>query len=347
MPAATDPLVEAVYEHRLAEHARRVLAAGTAPLAQRALDTCDRIEHQLRAEVTRIETALTDGGVATNGTESIVGRQNHTITFLVDGPTDAAEAAAALVPLGFVPWERWQLGALESFRRSADQSTTARTDDVTTVVRFRWRARRERSRIARALTPTSGDWSVVSLPRWAWWGYSIVRPARLVAERLGLRPKHHASLGPFLATPDSLLEPLFELIGLDADDVLVDLGAGDGRIAVAAAVGRGCRAVAVEHDADLVAAARERAAAAGVSDRVDVVNQDARTADLTDATVVVVFLPIDVVADIAESVMSRLRSGARVLVHEQSRLPATLTPDTTTLVVGDDAVTVAHVWRVP
>ena len=347
MPAATDALIDGVYAHRLAERAREQLAAGPSPVADRVVSICRQIEAELRAQVADLEPVLVDAGVRIDGIEPIAGRQNHTITFLVADATTAEAGVAALEPHGFSRWERWQGGALESFRRSADQITAARTDDATTVVRFRWRARRHRNLLDRVLRPTSGDWSIVGLPRWAWWGYSIVRPVRLVAERAGLRPKHHASLGPFLATPDSLLDPLFDHVQLGQNDVIVDLGAGDGRIAVEAARRRGCRAVAVEQEPDLVELARSRRDAADVAELVTIVCGDARVTDLDDATVVVMFLPIDVVADIIDHVLARMSTGARLIVHEQSRLPSGLSPDTSTLLLGDNAATVAHVWHVP
>lgn len=350
MPVATDPLIEGVYAHRLIAHAEREANGERAALARRAIDTCRRIEDDLATTITELQPVLAAAGVEVVGFEPIAGRQNHTITFLVPDPAAGEAGVAALAELGFSPWERWERGALASFRRSADQITAARTEHVTTIVRFRWRERRHRSRLDRAVTPTAGDWSIVELPRWAWWGYAFARPSRLVAERVGLRPKHHASLGPFLSTPDSLLDPLFDLVDLQSDDVLVDLGAGDGRVVLEAARRRGCRAIGVERDPDLVDAARSQVGEVDdphVAERVGIVQGDARTNDLTDATVVFVFLPIDVVADILDDLLTRLAPGTRVLVHEQSRLPSTLMPDSSTLLLGADAVTVAHIWRVP
>jgi hypothetical protein len=340
-------LIDGVYEHRLVEFAEQASTEEDGSLAAAAIETCRRIEAELGAEIAVLRPLLDGAGIAIDGAESVEGRQNHTITFRVPDARVAEAAAVLLARHGFTIWESWSGGALESFRRSADQITVARTADVTTVVRFRWRARHTKTRIARIVTPTAGDWHLVDLPSWAWWGYPLVRPLRLVAERIGLRPKHQASLGPFLSTPDALLDPLFEHVGLSANDIVVDLGAGDGRVAIAAASRAGCRAVGVEHDPELVGSARRRASAAGVADRVEFVQGDARSIDLRPATVVFVFLPIDVVADLLDDVLARLPAGARVIVHEQSRLPRTLHPESSTVIVGGNAVTVAHVWRVP
>lgn len=340
-------LIEGVYRHRLVEFATPLIEDDDqGALARAAIDTCHRIEAELTAEVAELRPLLEAAGIQIDDVEPIGGRQNHTITFLVPDAHTGEAAVEVLRDAGFERWERWSDGALESFRRTADQVTAGRTGDVTTVVRFRWRQRRERSRIARALTPTAGDWHLIRLPTWAWWAYPLVRIGRLTAERAGLRPKHRASLGPFLSTPDSLLGPLLEHVGITADDVVVDLGAGDGRIVAAAASSFGCRAIGVEQDTALVDAAHRRIADADVGQRAEVVLGDARTADVTPATVVVVFLPIDVVADLFDDLWDRLSPGTQMLVHEQSRLPDSLRPDSSTLIVGHDAVTVAHVWRV-
>lgn len=340
-------LIEGVYRHRLVEYANPLVDdADDGELARSVIETCHRIEADLLAEVAELRPLLEAAGIEIDGVEPLDGRQNHTITFLVADAQTGEAAIDVLATAGFEPWERWTDGALESFRRSADQVTAARTDDLTTVVRFRWRQRRDRNRLDRALTPTAGDWHLVRLPAWAWWAYPLVRIGRLTLERVGLRPKHRASLGPFLSTPDSLLRPLFDHIGITADDVVIDLGAGDGRVVAAAAL-HGCRAIGIEHDGELVAAGQRRIEAAGVGGRAEMVHGDARTADISAATVVIVFLPIDVVADLFDDLLAQLGPGTRVLVHEQSRLPSSLRPGSSTLIVGSDAVTVAHRWCVP
>ena len=75
---------------------------------------------------------------------------------------------------------------------------------------------------------------------------------------------------------------------------------------------------------------------------------DGRTVDLDGATVVFMFLPIDVVGDLLGSTLRQLPPGARLIVHEQSRLPAALqpAPGSSVAVIADDAVTVAHQWVV-
>ena len=258
----------------------------------------------------------------------------------------ARRAADVLEEDGFEPWQRWARGAERSARRFADELVVASTGEVTTVVRLRWRSPAMRSRLGRVFTPTAGDWSLVDLPSPLWPAYSLVRPARLVMERAGVVQRHDDSLGPFLSTPQSLIGPLLDFAGAGPDDRLLDIGCGDGRVVVAAAEHSGCTALGVERSADLVERARQRAAASGVADRVDIVLGDGRAADLDEATVVFMFLSMRVVADLVPAMLRQLRPGARLIIHEQSRLPGSMTPmpDESSAVIADGAVTVAHRW---
>lgn len=347
----TDDLAEAVHDHRLASVAEAILAdpARTPDehdAARQALATCERIGTTLERVTDELRGELAAAGVEVDRTGSVERQQNHTITFHVADVDTAERAIEAIGPLGFERWEHWERGALESFRRTADQMTAGRTTAETLVVRFRWKPRRHRRMLERALTPNAGDWDMVALPRWAWWAYPVVRITRLIAERAGLRERHRAGLGPFLSTPSGLIPALVRHVGLDEHDLLIDLGCGDGRVVVQAAELVGCRARGVETDAGLVKQARRRAAAAGVDERVRIDRGDARVADISDATVIFVFLPIDVFADLLPRLIAEMKPGARLIAHEQTRTPATLHPPPTDsmVVLGEESVTVAHRW---
>jgi hypothetical protein len=275
-------------------------------------------------------------------------RQRHTIELTVADFDAARRAASILEREGFEPWQSWKRGAERSARRYARELVAGATSEATIVVRLQWGDPPSRSRVRRAFTPTAGDWSMVDLPAALWPGYSLVRPIRLVLEHVGLRARHDDTLGPFLSTPDQLVQPLLEFGGIGPDDCVLDIGCGDGRIVVTAAEHSGCRAIGVERSDDLVARARRRAADHGVADLVDIVQGDGRTTDVGEATLVVLFLSIRVVADLVPELLGRLRPGARLVIHEQSRLPASVEPrpDESVALIADGAVTVAHRWTV-
>ena len=69
---------------------------------------------------------------------------------------------------------------------------------------------------------------------------------------------------PFITTPDEIVVRMLEMAGTRADDTVLDLGSGDGRIVIAAAQKFGARGLGIELDAALVEKSRANARAAGV-----------------------------------------------------------------------------------
>ena len=93
----------------------------------------------------------------------------------------------------------------------------------------------------------------------------------------------------WVPTRPALVERMLDLANVTPRDVVFDLGSGDGRMVIAAAK-RGARAVGVEYEPDMVALARRNAAAAGVADRATFVQGDMYEADISQATVLALFL---------------------------------------------------------
>jgi hypothetical protein len=342
-----DPdVVAAVTGQRLA----RWSTSETTEAARAAASTCTTIGEQVADDAAEVaEWLASQGHVVTVDTEGRP-RQRHDVRVEVSSFDEADTVATLLVDQGFERWDRWTGAAARSFRAHAEQITVARTAGHTFVLRLRWGAapggNRVRQLLRSVFRPTEGDWTMVQLPQPLWWAYSLVRPLRLALERIGRRDPHAAGLGPFLSTPQSLIDPLFALAQLSADDTLLDIGCGDGRLAIAGAKTFGCRAVGVEHDADLVARALGAAAENGVADRVTIEHGDARDADLSTVTVAFMFLPMDVVVDLVAETLQQLAVGARLIVHEQTPLPDSMSPrpDASHAVIARDAVTVAHLW---
>jgi SAM-dependent methyltransferase len=119
----------------------------------------------------------------------------------------------------------------------------------------------------------------------------------------------------YVATPDFVVDSLIDAAGLTAADVVYDLGCGDGRIVIAAAQ-RGARAVGVDIDPARIAEATANASAAGVADRVTVVEADMFNVDLHAATVVVVYLLPSINIRLRPKLWRELPPGARVVSHE-------------------------------
>lgn len=119
-------------------------------------------------------------------------------------------------------------------------------------------------------------------------------------------------------SPHKVVRAMLDLAQVGEQDVVYDLGSGDGRIPIAAARDFGARAVGVDIDPKLVARARENARKAGVADRVSFRNEDLFAADFSEATVVTLFLYPDVNLKLRPKLLSTLKPGTRVVSHMHS-----------------------------
>lgn len=144
----------------------------------------------------------------------------------------------------------------------------------------------------------------------------------------------------YVPTPQPVADRMLQLAGVGPGDVVYDLGSGDGRILVIAAQKYGARGVGIEIDPDLVARARAIAAEGGVADRVTFVEGDLLTADVSDATVVTLYLGTSLMREVEPRLRAALRPGARIVSH-QYRFSRWL-PDETDVVDGREI----FLWRV-
>ena len=115
----------------------------------------------------------------------------------------------------------------------------------------------------------------------------------------------------WVPTPEVMVELMLDMAGVTAQDVVVDLGSGDGRMVVAAAK-RGARARGVEYNPDMVQLSRQRAYEAGVQDRATFVQGDMYEADISDATVMALFLLTENMRRLQPRFLA-LRPGSRIV----------------------------------
>ncbi len=129
-----------------------------------------------------------------------------------------------------------------------------------------------------------------------------------------LLPSKNAA--PFVPSPQIVVEDMLKFAKVTSNDYLIDLGSGDGRIVLTAAKVFGARGLGVDIRDDLVAAANEEAAKEGVADRVRFVKQDLFKTDLSQATVLTMYLLPDAVNLLRDKLLAELRPGTRVLSHD-------------------------------
>lgn len=122
--------------------------------------------------------------------------------------------------------------------------------------------------------------------------------------------------GPYVPTPDSVVEAMLKLAGVGPKDFLIDLGSGDGRIVITAAKKFGARGFGVDIDDTLVALSNRAAVREGVGDRVKFYRQDLFQTAIGQATVVTVYLLPHTVNMLREKLRSELKPGTRIVSHD-------------------------------
>ncbi len=156
---------------------------------------------------------------------------------------------------------------------------------------------------------------------------------------------------PYVQTPQNVVEAMLGLAGVRGNDFLIDLGSGDGRIVITAAQKYGASGVGIDYDNDLIRESTEKAAKAGVADRVRFVKEDFFGADLSAATVVTMYLLPEFNLRLRPKLLAELRAGARVVSHDWHM--GDWTPDARIEVeapektVGLRKVSTLYLWLVP
>ncbi|MDM9379773.1 class I SAM-dependent methyltransferase [Chlorogloeopsis sp. ULAP01] len=121
---------------------------------------------------------------------------------------------------------------------------------------------------------------------------------------------------PYVPTPQRVVEAMLELAQVNSNDVIYDLGSGDGRIPITAVQKYNARrAVGVEINPRLVQESRTNAQKIGVSDRVEFKQQDLFQTDLGDATVVTLYLLPNVNLRLRPKLLKELKPGTRIVSH--------------------------------
>jgi cyclopropane fatty-acyl-phospholipid synthase-like methyltransferase len=117
----------------------------------------------------------------------------------------------------------------------------------------------------------------------------------------------------FVPTPEKVVAEMLKLANVTAKDVVYDLGCGDGMIITAAAKDFGARAVGIDINPVRVKEANERIAKAGVTDKVKVLNEDLFTANISQATVVTLYLLQSLNEKLIQKLNKDLKPGTRIV----------------------------------
>lgn len=155
---------------------------------------------------------------------------------------------------------------------------------------------------------------------------------------------------PFVVSPEEVVQRMLRIAEVGPDDMLIDLGSGDGRVVIGAAR-RGARGLGVEIDPELVAQARENAARAGVAARARFAHRDLFETDLSQASVITMYLLPAINLKLMPRLLA-LAPGTRVVSHDWDMGPwlpdetlAVRAPDKP--VGGRNGLSYIHLWIVP
>lgn len=140
-----------------------------------------------------------------------------------------------------------------------------------------------------------------------------IAAAAVVAQPL--KPLEKQPEVPYVPTHEKIVAEMLKVAKVGKNDVLYDLGSGDGRIPITAAKRFGTRGVGIDIDPARVTEARDNAVKAGVADRVKFLQQDLFDTDIKDATVVTLYLLPDVNLRLRPKLLAELKPGTRVVSH--------------------------------
>ena len=122
--------------------------------------------------------------------------------------------------------------------------------------------------------------------------------------------------GPYVPSPQSVVADMLKLAGIGPADFVIDLGSGDGRIVLTAAKVYGARGFGVEIQDNLVKLSNEAAKNEGLADRVRFLKQDLFKTDISQASVLTMYLLPNTVNMLSEKLQSELKPGTRILSHD-------------------------------
>jgi 16S rRNA A1518/A1519 N6-dimethyltransferase RsmA/KsgA/DIM1 with predicted DNA glycosylase/AP lyase activity len=124
------------------------------------------------------------------------------------------------------------------------------------------------------------------------------------------------SLAPYVPTPPKVVERMLQLAGVDKTDTVYDLGSGDGRIVITAAQEFGAKAVGVELDRTLVDSTEDRIRQLKLEDRASILHANMFDVDLSQASVVTLYLMTSANEIVKPKLESSLKPGTRVVSHD-------------------------------
>jgi len=153
------------------------------------------------------------------------------------------------------------------------------------------------------------------------------------------------SLAPYVPTPQDVVDRMLTLAAVTGNDVVYDLGCGDGRIVITAAKKFGATGVGVDIDPQRIKESQANAKAAGVERLVRFELQDAMKVDVSPATVVTLYLLSASNLKLRPILTKQLRPGARIVSHAFSMGPDWPADKTEEFTTSDGLSRTLFLWK--
>lgn len=150
---------------------------------------------------------------------------------------------------------------------------------------------------------------------------------------------------PYVPSRPEVVEEMLRMARVTKEDILYDLGCGDGRIVITAARLYGTRGVGIDIDPDRIRESIDNATQAGVTHLVKFIEQDLFEADFHEATVVSLYLLTSVNLRLRPRLLAQLKPGTRVVSHNYGM--DTWKPDQSSVVMVNDMAHDVYLWIVP
>ncbi|MBE7380334.1 MAG: class I SAM-dependent methyltransferase [Leptolyngbya sp. SIO1E4] len=149
----------------------------------------------------------------------------------------------------------------------------------------------------------------------------------------------------YIPTPNDAVEALLDLAQVGADDLLYDLGSGDGRLLIRAAQRWGTRGVGIDIDPTQIAQAQANVDAAGVTDYITLRQENLYESDVRSATVVALYLLPHLNLRLRPRLWAQLRSGTRVISHQFDM--GDWTPTQVLKLMPSEEESTLYLWVIP
>ena len=121
---------------------------------------------------------------------------------------------------------------------------------------------------------------------------------------------------PYVPTPWNVVEAMLDAGTVSANDYVIDLGSGDGRMVMEAAKKRGARGMGIELDGNLVSTANREAARLGVKDKANFISGNLFSFDFSKATVLTMYLLPKINLELRPRILGKMKPGTRIVSHD-------------------------------